>query len=425
MKNRIGTWIKLYLGLMFAFLACMTLVNMIPNGAIDTNVQISLTRLAEEGDYPSCFYGTSADQVDNRTDIIMLEKIEGDGFHSVLWNAMSVNQYPRYWHGYQIFLRPLLMKFTIVQIRLISTFAFFGLLTGAVYTMAKRINFWTGLLYMMTIVSANILIIPCSMQFVSCFNIMSAALIVLMCNKKITQSKSNALLYFFFTVGAVTNFMDLLTVPLITLGIPLAATMLIFSLEQKEMKLGGYMRHLLTSSMAWGIGYGLTWVTKWILAAMVTGQNMFADTYQAIVFCVKGDKTHLLDRLTMLKNNIANYLGLHAFSKKELLCMLFLMILVLIVSFLLGHRRDSRLKVIVPLIVIAVYPFIWYNILVIHAQIYCLFTYRTQMITFFSVGAAVIAILDGEKIKAKLCCFGRKIPKGMKKIFEENEPKEK
>lgn len=68
--------------------------------------------------------------------------------------------------------------------------------------------------------------------------------------------RKNAI-YFFFIIGVVTNYFDLLTYPLITFGIP--AVLLLFSGKKKATILESLMTFA-AIACAWIGGYALMWV---------------------------------------------------------------------------------------------------------------------------------------------------------------------
>lgn len=79
----------------------------------------------------------------------------------------------------------------------------------------------------------------------------------------------------FLITGMVTSYVDLLTYPLITLGLP----MMVFLLRWQEND-GTWRKKLLYfmgNSMFWGIGYALMWGSKWILNSIFTNGNIFEN----------------------------------------------------------------------------------------------------------------------------------------------------
>lgn len=70
---------------------------------IQGHVESSLEVMESEGERPVyAFYRHSA-IVDNHTDMLMYQgTIPNKPEYNVVQRAMSVNQYPRYWHGYMV-----------------------------------------------------------------------------------------------------------------------------------------------------------------------------------------------------------------------------------------------------------------------------------------------------------------------------------
>ena len=107
---------------------------MIPNDYIKENVGISVSRLNGEGDYYNPLFETDASKLDNFTDRLMISKAIKNDDKGALYNSLDVNDYARYWHGYLVLIRPLLIKLDYLQIRYVNVLIFFVLL-GITFTM--------------------------------------------------------------------------------------------------------------------------------------------------------------------------------------------------------------------------------------------------------------------------------------------------
>lgn len=76
----------------------------IPQHSIESNAEKSLQMVEKEGMYPSINQGNMlGTRLDNFTDHLMIRKTKADPELNSLENAMSMADYPRYWHGYQLF----------------------------------------------------------------------------------------------------------------------------------------------------------------------------------------------------------------------------------------------------------------------------------------------------------------------------------
>ena len=79
------------------------------------------------------------------------------------------------------------------------------------------------------------------------------------------------------------GFFGLLDIPLITLGCPL---ILYFLLKDKTTK--GDIEDIVQFSFLWLLGYGLTWLTKWILMDIFYHRSLIQTALGQIVYRTVG-----------------------------------------------------------------------------------------------------------------------------------------
>lgn len=130
-------------------LISLTLVYLLPTERMEQNVKSSMDIFYTESVYPQQVSGYKATQLDNETDAIMLlGAIYDGGNYSAIKQAMraarvdisdvpskcnvlikyawenqepdSVSEYSRYWHGYMLWLKPLLLFFDYADIRMLN-----------------------------------------------------------------------------------------------------------------------------------------------------------------------------------------------------------------------------------------------------------------------------------------------------------------
>ncbi|MCR5802440.1 MAG: hypothetical protein K6G57_08945, partial [Lachnospiraceae bacterium] len=94
--------------------------------------------------------------VSSRLDYYNLERAYGDKTKSALYNAISMLDYPRYWHGHVAVLRLLLVFFDLTEIRFFS-FIIQMLLVVFLLAEIKRVKGWIPALLFFT---SYILIMP-------------------------------------------------------------------------------------------------------------------------------------------------------------------------------------------------------------------------------------------------------------------------
>ncbi len=118
----------------------------------------------------------------------------------------------------------------------------------------------------------NPIVLPLSLQFSWVYYIGILSAIVFLIREK-WHPKSILLL--FLITGMVTSYVDLLTYPLITLGLP----MMIFLLrwQENDSTWRKKLLYFMGNSMFWGIGYAVMWGSKWVLNSIFTNGNIFEN----------------------------------------------------------------------------------------------------------------------------------------------------
>ncbi|MBD5518594.1 MAG: hypothetical protein HDR07_08940 [Lachnospiraceae bacterium] len=323
---------------------------------------------------------------DGIRDILLDTYVEVDGrnpmesFYEV--SALSndeyiVRNYGRYWHGYQIILRPLLCFFTYSDIRqinmilqLVLVFLLICILAGS-KDRIFIIPFGGMYLFMCPISLFS------SLQFSPCFYIMMLTLIVLFACKDVLNDKRTN--YLFLVAGILTAYFDLLTYPLITLGIPLLAYLgLDYKWISDDRRKGWKQVFLLTAS--WCLGYGGMWSAKWVVTTILTGENIIYDAFEKIkfrsgYFSVK----HSYYDTLKLNLNVCN-------RKVLMLAAVCIGIYILTVR-VKDHIGVDRglLPLVGMLLMVSLYPFGWYFFTKNHSSSHSYFTWRELAISVFGI----------------------------------------
>ena len=162
--------IKYILCAVCCYVLLLTLVFLIPDKGIQGHREEALSYIEEEGEYPKPFFESASARLDNVTDHIMIQKTQPES-ENVLISAMNPT-YARYWHGYLVFLRPLLLFFDYFQIRFlgycVSTTLLF-LLFGLVL---KHEGWGVSMALAASAILVRFIVVPVSLQFASSFNVM-------------------------------------------------------------------------------------------------------------------------------------------------------------------------------------------------------------------------------------------------------------
>ena len=130
--------------------------------------------------------------------------------------------YARYWHGYTVLLRPLLCVFNYWQIRMVNYILLSLLAMFTVFLLYREVGAKFALTFAVTLLISNFMIVPMALQFSTCYYIAFGAICLFLMGSRFTETAKDRILVFFL-IGAVCSFMDLLTTPILTLGLPVVA----------------------------------------------------------------------------------------------------------------------------------------------------------------------------------------------------------
>lgn len=391
LKN-VKPFAKVFAILISVFFLSMTLVYCIPTSWIQDNVEKSLAVMETEGERPMyAFYRHSA-IVDNHTDMLMYESlIQNRDYYNPIQASVSINQYPRYWHGYQVILRPLTVIFQVQELRYLGMMLFYILFFWSAWLIGQKTKPINAMLYVVTIASAYLGAVATCFQYLTTFFVLFVSLIVLL--GRYDKEKTMHFMLYFFVVGMIENFFDFLTYPIITLGIPLIVLLWIRVRDVQANFKGNFM-FMFKSSAIWGLGYALTWIAKWGITTVVLGVRYFWRTMSVVQYRLEGSEDEPLDRLGTIRKNLKAWMnvqdeGVISWSKIVLLILLAAIILVI-------WKKVKDIKTIgayLPILFVALYPYIWYLVMSNHSQIHYWYTYRAQLVALFGVLMFIASVL--------------------------------
>lgn len=179
--------------------------------------------------------------------------------------------YCRYWHGYLVALAPLLMVANYEQIRIVHAVLLVALSILSVVLMHHRRVDWLIAPFVLSLVIIGPATIANTLNYMAPLSIALFGLVaVLWRGEKWVQHGSAPVVFVLF--GCLVNYFDLLTYPIVALGLPLVALLAVSRLQG-----GRAVRLMIAASVAWGFGYFGMWVLKWVLATVLTSVNAFAD----------------------------------------------------------------------------------------------------------------------------------------------------
>ena len=415
MKNFILKTLKIFIsGLIIGFLL-MIGVYLIPTGRIVDNVEKSKEILKEEGHYHYIVSGDKTTMIDNYTDSIMLNEAMYHGDEGIIDKTMNVykyyisndlkpldnldgyfnndpllhpHRYTRYWHGYLIFVKPLLLFLNIAGIRQINAFLQLALIVSISVLFVKKKKEKYLIPYLITIFMTTPMTVGMCLQYSSIFYIMNIALLTILLFDDKIRSK-NYYNYFFLIVGMVTSFFDFLTYPLATLGLPL----ILYFVYKNEKDIFNNIKDLIAKCFMWAFGYFGMWGSKLVIATILTGKDAFKEAFN-----------HMNDRLSSEVQSF-HFSRLDAVRKNldiiinRPFIIVFLLGLIFIGYLFYKNRKDfnkNNLLKIVPFIIISIMPLVWIFMLSNHSYIHDFLEYRGLVIIVFAILCGLVLILGGE-----------------------------
>ena len=360
-------------------------VSFIPHSIIEKNIKKSIIYVYEEGESPIIF-DIPFFKIDTFTDMVMLniayfsdenhpidsgiinslyyDKDKGyfESSYQVIHNANiekeNLVEYSTYWHGIQIFLKPLMIimqyKWLIIANYIILSF----LCLYCLYLVYIHCSLQISVCLCISLLLIGFPIVPLCIQFSVCFYIMFIFICLLL---KYNYVHNNPTLSF-FTVGAFTSFFDLLTTPQITLGIPLIIYILYY-IEDHRLII------IIKLSLFWIMGYAIFWLSKCFIGWLLTGFNIFEVFYEsALVRSIYG----------------LNFFHIF-FSIPLFIVSLFLLFVVFIYIYKWLNNHSNFCNNYAWLIITFLIVPVWHIFMMQHTIIHYWFTWRALLVSVFSL----------------------------------------
>lgn len=386
----------------------------LPTARIYHNVDRS-TRIYElERHAPFWAGGVIHTRIDNFTDSIMLmkaaypvEDLIRSAFLNPSWKFvddtpdMTVNTlidvmknerqadsevwyYPLYWHGYLVILKPALLISPVHDLRVLNFYVQFFLMLTALFLFYRRFGRNLTLAFALTLLTINPITAVINFQISDIFCIILLSTIFILKKNDFLLRNENYL-YFFLILGIVTVYVDFLTYPFAAFGISLSVCVLMnkkFFFTSKPKKV---LKKLSAYLFAWGFGYGGMWAGKWILATILTGENVLMSALNNAIYrtsttlsASEGDST-----FTFIDVLSRNFSSLMRGPLPIILGVLLIYLLYLII------RRKKKFQATTSMILtfafIILLPFLWYAVLKNHSYVHDFMAYRNLAVTIFGV----------------------------------------
>lgn len=286
-------------------------------------------------------------------------------------------EYARYWHGYLILLRPLLTIFNYLEIKIISYIIHFILSIILVYKIKEKI----GKKYVIPIIFGIIavegyLVYSCFEETIG-FSIILIESIILLSDKFINKRE------YFFIIGMLTAFFDLLTIPVAIIIVPL----ILYIITSKD-NFRVIMKESIKRVILAGIGYVSMWFTKWLLVDLIYDRELIKNAVDQVLY-----RTDILN----IKFNYALESNFYFLGSPIVIYM----VIIYVINIVLTIIEKVKFKKISEVIkenlflgIIGLLPIIWYLITREHSTSHAYFTYRNLIVTCICTQIMMIKILD-------------------------------
>lgn len=378
----------------------LSLVYCLPVEPMQMHMLETLDEFMSEGDNPFLIEGYKGSSLDNTTDALMLGhavfvselpaykaamlvqssvSIGGDTQTSLqqyleTGHTDKVGNYARYWHGYLLLLKPLLSIMNFQKIRLLNGILTLGLFIMVQVLLYKR-NMKKGMIaFLFSVLSLFPITISWSLQFSSVYYIGLFACLVVLWKYEYFE-KRDLWIYFFFVVGICTSFIDFLTYPVFTFGMPLIICLVLCKADWKKG-----IGFAFKNGVCWSTGYLGMWAGKWTIGTFLTQNNIWKDAVgnveSRISTVAYGES---VNRVMSVLRNL--YIYFNVFGVLLAATLLFW-----VGIYLWKNRGQNCMNPIVLQVMIACIPIAWYLCTANHSYIHYWYTFRSLAVSVFAIG---------------------------------------
>lgn len=397
-------------------------------GQVAIHAQESIQTFEKEGEPFSWGYNNITAVLDNFTDSVMVSKAIFPGTGNIINDALQnpsyghkgmssttslikvlhgekegevIENYGRYWHGYLLYLKPLLFAFSVGEIRLLNAMVQLMIVFYLFDSIGRKFGGKYKWAFLLTYLSLNPISLALSFQYSSMFYITALSGLWLVRTKK-NLLENSFYLYVFAAIGIGTAFFDFLTYPLVSYGIPMVLLLLIVDKNHGMKAKWVSISLVIHGGLSWALGYGGMYLGKWLLSWTFFGYGAFQEAvgqamYRMSNYTVASELVNAspqsysaiwviaLNVFTMMQNPVCwlalLYVSMHFFKQYIL------------------REKEAPLRVMgtfgMALLLIAISPFVWYSVLSNHSCLHFWFTHRELSISIFAMSCYFLKKWDG------------------------------
>lgn len=402
---------------------------LIPNSMIHQNIVESSYVLQQEGPFFPVIGEKYRNSIaDNNTDALMLlmEDFSGEynivekglgGFYKTYNNTSNTgsyffdmyvssmqegaeetgtNSYSRYWHGWLLPLRLLLIFFSYEDIRVLSMAVLLLLLIYSSHLLyTKNLKFYAA-----AYIASCLFILPVtasvSFEYAFIYYIILIHNIFMLKHYDFIRQKLSFGVYFLI-LGCCVSYFDFLTYPIASLGFCMT-TYLLLSICLEKRCYVTCIRDVILYSINWGIGYLAMWISKWIIGGLFLGNTVWQDALNQVA--IRTSSTSSLgelnteDKISYIDTLFNNLSVFHTRGYLTIAILFFLFFLYLFLKNNGFKSLKNHWKFSLPFLLIFSMPFAWTLIFKNHLYIHYNFTSNIFVISILAVLGFLSLILS-------------------------------
>lgn len=314
-----------------------------------------------------------------------------------LWKSIDEDltpnqEYARYWHGSMVLLRPLLLFFSILEIRfLLGACALFCLLCSCVILWRKQAAATAVCILAGYVLVHGWMSFFC-IEYVTTFLVLSWILLaILFLDGKKQELFQKDIRWLFSIAGVITCFFDFLTTETIVFTIPVFLIFTFYYQRCGTENIKTLVKQFFSYAFVFGISYAGMFFIKWIFAALSMGKGAFQGILLVAAERIQGDIGAGL-MSTANTSTWERYLGdlwrnlgclflfkEHLEFREVLLVCIFTIIVVF--SFVYLFRKNESKRCGYILLTLGMLPIIRFLVLSNHSFLHFFFTYRALWIS--------------------------------------------
>jgi hypothetical protein len=300
--------------------------------------------------------------------------------------TMYLKEYSRYWHGYLVLVKPLLILFTWKQILVFLTVLQLVLLGIFLLLTVRKGKAQAGIAVLCSYLLMKPAVMAASVTMSVCW-ILTLCVLIYIAAKRDRLEEFSAYLTLFLITGMLTSYLDFLTYPIATLGVPLC----VFFLLKEEGSMKKILEKLIGAVCGWGCGYIGLWGMKWVAADLTLHQGTIKDALWTVIGRTEsvGGRPRMNGMIYTISLNLAEYAGSVRYFALGVAGAA--LVLVVIACFRTGVKETLVRQI--PYAVVFLLPFLWIAAAQNHSALHARFTFRILAVSFLALAAVCVSCI--------------------------------